>query len=57
MAFRSVQGGAGLSLANFTRNYSELLTEGLMEASNWSVIPKKILRLMMHRTKNSFLRK
>ena len=41
MAFRSVQGGAGLSLANFTRNYSELLTEGLMEASNWSVIPKK----------------
>ena len=57
MAFRSVQGGAGLSLANFTRNDNELLTEELMEVANWSVIPKKILRLMMHRTKNSFLQK
>lgn len=44
MAFHSVHGGAGLSLANFTHNDNELLTEELMEALNWSVIPKKILR-------------
>ncbi len=41
MAFRFVQGGAGLSLVGFTHNDNELLTEALMEASNWSVIPQK----------------
>lgn len=41
MTFRSAQGGAGLGLVNFTHNGNELLTEKLMEASNWSVIPKK----------------
>ena len=41
MAFRSAQGGAGLGLASFTHNGNELLAKKLMEASNWSVIPKK----------------